>query len=175
MKLVNLENAKMLATVVAPKKILVRVIQYFTMIEQLFWASENNPLDSSVYAATRTTKRKLDQDVEEYLKENNCKRSRHDEVRDKVSSILSGSTEVACVAGRCDVMTKTYAIEVKYYNHWKYALGQALAYGISADKKAVICLFGGILDNIGKAACKQAGVLVWYMDDKNKLIQSIET
>lgn len=54
--------------------------------------------------------------------------TRHDRVKAVLASRLRAKMEVACLAGRVDVLTKAEAIEVKHISKWKQAVGQAQCY-----------------------------------------------
>jgi len=168
-KLVTFQDAKLLANMVAKKNFLYRIISYFTMIEQQFWKSETEHLCADTYDTMRGHKRKLIDDIYTDVLSRKNKLTRHNEVRDLVSSHISGETEVCCLFGRCDVMTSKYAIEVKNYKQWPHALGQALAYA-GTERNAIVCLFDGMLDTHSEIVCQRAGVHVWYVTDDNKII-----
>jgi hypothetical protein len=62
-------------------------------------------------------------------------------VRDSIAAIENGKTEVRLESGAADVMTSDEIIEVKYWRHWKSAIGQALVYSRDAKKRPRIHLF----------------------------------
>lgn len=66
------------------------------------------------------------------------------EVRNRLASILENAKiEVACPAGRIDILTNSEIIKVKNINDWKSAIGQVLVYGdYYPDRVKRIHLFG---------------------------------
>jgi predicted peroxiredoxin len=56
----------------------------------------------------------------------------------KTAKLWGCKTEVVCASGKVDIVTLTEVIEVKSYNAWKSAIGQALVYsldlGLRGDK-----------------------------------------
>lgn len=74
----------------------------------------------------------------------NKKTANRDEadIRDLLAERFNGQVEVMTKFGRCDIVTESSCIEVKYYKQWKSAIGQAVAYGIAENKKPVVALFG---------------------------------
>ena len=65
-----------------------------------------------------------------------------------------GHVEVLMQDGtRCDIITKTHAIEVDFANKWAEAIGQSLNYARQTNKKAGILLLiksGGDQKNISR-------------------------
>jgi len=53
---------------------------------------------------------------------------------------LGGQREYKVESGYVDILTEDYAIEVKFANKWKHAIGQALWYALQTNKKAGIVL-----------------------------------
>ena len=61
--------------------------------------------------------------------------------RDAWAKSNKGTTEVQMGdKTRCDVITKTHAIEVEWANKWTEGIGQALWYSFQTNKKAGIVL-----------------------------------
>lgn len=69
-------------------------------------------------------------------------------------SEYGGTMEVLLQDGtRCDIITKTHAIEVDFANKWAEAIGQSLNYARQTNKKAGILLLiksGGDQKNISR-------------------------
>ncbi len=66
------------------------------------------------------------------------------DISNNLSMRVGGSREITTPAGRVDVMTEQTITEVKYFRHWKAALGQILAYGTFHEKQKVLHLFTGV-------------------------------
>ncbi len=90
-------------------------------------------------------------------------------VSDDLSRECGGAREIQTPVGRVDVVTEDQIIEVKYFRHWKSALGQILAYGsFHVDKQKVLHLFTGVNEEDAardmlhtiKAICNPYNVLV---------------
>ena len=61
----------------------------------------------------------------------------------KLAEKLGGKTEYANPAGRIDVLTSDFVIEVKVAHNWKHAIGQALVYSFYfPDHSPMVCLIG---------------------------------
>ena len=61
--------------------------------------------------------------------------------QDIAAEKYSGQTEVVLPDGtRCDIVTKTHAIEVDFADKWAEAIGQSLNYSFKLKKKAGILL-----------------------------------
>lgn len=61
--------------------------------------------------------------------------------QDKFAKEVGGQTEVTAGDGtRCDILTKTHAIEVDFARKWAEAIGQSLNYGFQFDRRAGILL-----------------------------------
>lgn len=93
------------------------------------------------------------------------------EVRDYVAEKENGKIEVACPAGRIDVVTDTDVIEVKVIYRWKDALGQVLAYRVFYPNKVPrIHLFGKLSSAYKETietVCNIYGVTVTYSHIKH--------
>jgi hypothetical protein len=93
------------------------------------------------------------------------------EVRDYVAEKENGKIEVACLAGRIDVVTDTDIIEVKVIYRWKDALGQVLAYKVFYPTRSPrIHLFGKLSTSykeIIEKVCNVYGVVVTYSHIKH--------
>lgn len=82
-----------------------------------------------------------------------------------------GDMEVTLDGGRADIVNETYAIEVEKAPKWKNSIGQALWYGLQANKQPGIVL---VMENIGQrkygimllSALDYAGIgdkiMVWF-------------
>jgi hypothetical protein len=66
----------------------------------------------------------------------------------KLNKKLKGTLEVETDHGFIDILTKKEIIEVKIAKHYKYALGQILAYSIYYPKKNKIIYLFDVSDNI---------------------------
>ena len=63
------------------------------------------------------------------------------EYQKEFASKVDGKVEVRMGDGtRCDVVTKTHAIEVDFGHKWAEAIGQSLHYAFQSNKKAGIAL-----------------------------------
>jgi hypothetical protein len=85
-------------------------------------------------------------------------------VRDRLKSIIGGTSEVITPAGRIDLLTNTEIIEVRRAEDWKSALGQALAYQyFYADRKAKLHLFNFCQNRkVIEQVCSQFNVAVTF-------------
>jgi hypothetical protein len=64
------------------------------------------------------------------------------EIQKMLHKKLGGKIEVKTIAGRIDLLTDKYLIEIKNYCDWKCAIGQLIAYSRDyEDKKKVMYLF----------------------------------
>jgi hypothetical protein len=80
-------------------------------------------------------------------------------VRDKLAAELCAQTEVECEHGFVDIVSACEIIEVKHFRHYKHAVGQVLAYGLSFEnKRKRIHLFSTVQD----------------MDDPTKITDTID-
>jgi len=87
---------------------------------------------------------------------------------DFLADKLNGHREVKNPAGRVDVLTSEYVIEVKEANNWKHAIGQILVYSFYyPNHKPMLYLFGDDLVNyrlIAQEHCKRLGII--YAEEK---------
>lgn len=87
---------------------------------------------------------------------------------DFLANELNGYREVKNPAGRVDVLTSEYVIEVKEANNWKHAIGQILVYSFYyPNHKPMLYLFGDDLANyrlIAQEHCKRLGII--YTEEK---------
>lgn len=61
--------------------------------------------------------------------------------RDQWAKANKGKTEVRLPDGtRCDVVTKTHAVEVEWAHKWYEGFGQALWYGFQLNKKPAVVM-----------------------------------
>uniref|UniRef100_A0A6C0CBN0 KilA-N domain-containing protein n=1 Tax=viral metagenome TaxID=1070528 RepID=A0A6C0CBN0_9ZZZZ len=98
-----------------------------------------------------------------------CKNaSKEKEVQKKLHAKYGGEIEAKTPAGRIDLLTDDYLIEIKKYDDWKCALGQLLSYSYDHnDKKLIMYLFDVPINNkIGmiKERCKKYNVYVRIYD-----------
>jgi hypothetical protein len=93
-----------------------------------------------------------------------CKKSDsvHNRIRDELARKENGTAEYSNVAGRCDVVTAKFAIEVKETRRWAGAMGQALAYAAATNKRPRIHLFGSEPPDICKRVCQGLGVTISF-------------
>ncbi|BCU09076.1 hypothetical protein [Sicyoidochytrium minutum DNA virus] len=118
----------------------LKLMDYFSCIEDHFWKSRGRgAFSENVY---NDAHRKLCDVEREFLSATSreIKRTReHDVSRDRISKKMRGTTEVDTGNGlRCDVVTQTFAIEVKETSKWHHAVGQALVYGKLLNKKPAV-------------------------------------
>lgn len=90
-------------------------------------------------------------------------------VRDRLSNVVRGNTEVHLATGIADVVSPTEVIEVKHIKHWKSALGQIIAYCACEETKHLgkrIHLFSNKPEEEKLATirniCKEHGVRVTF-------------
>ncbi|MUH00374.1 hypothetical protein F7734_52140 [Scytonema sp. UIC 10036] len=85
------------------------------------------------------------------------------EVSIRLAAVLKGVREVANNAGRVDVLTKEYVIEVKTASDWKHGIGQVLVYSLYyPNKKPVLLLFGEDIEiyrSIAQEHCARLNIL----------------
>lgn len=68
--------------------------------------------------------------------------SKEKEIQKMLHKKLGGEIEVKTIAGRIDLLTNKYLIEIKNYCDWKCAIGQLIAYSRDyEDKKKIMYLF----------------------------------
>lgn len=60
--------------------------------------------------------------------------------RDALATHLEGEQEIAIEAGRIDVLTDQWAIEVDWINKWHEGLGQSLHYADATSRQGVLAL-----------------------------------
>ena len=81
------------------------------------------------------------------------------EGRDKfVQKFPNAQVEVYTPAGRCDVFTGDFAVEVKHARRWQAAVGQALAYAYYLKAKPAIHLYKGEIPFSCIEVCRYLGV-----------------
>lgn len=88
---------------------------------------------------------------------------------------LSGETEVTMGdRTRCDIVTKTHAIEVDFKQKWGEAIGQSLNYAFQADKRAGIVLIVENKNDLKELIRLRSIILhyelpidLWMMDEEN--------
>lgn len=71
-----------------------------------------------------------------------AKRKHHEKTyQEAFAKLVEGKTEVRMDDGtRCDIVTKTHAIEVDFADKWGEAIGQSLNYGFQTNLKPGILL-----------------------------------
>ena len=81
----------------------------------------------------------------------------------RLSAILGGKRETPTLAGRIDVITNNYVIEIKNAADWKHGIGQVIIYSFyHSDKKPALFLFGSNVKTyraIAKQHCDRLGIL----------------
>uniref|UniRef100_A0A6C0CBR9 KilA-N domain-containing protein n=1 Tax=viral metagenome TaxID=1070528 RepID=A0A6C0CBR9_9ZZZZ len=85
--------------------------------------------------------------------------SKEKEIQATLHKKLGGEIEVKTIAGRIDLLTDKYLIEIKNYCDWKCAIGQLIAYSQNyEDRKKVMYLFDvpkkNIIDHITEICAK---------------------
>lgn len=86
----------------------------------------------------------------------------------KLAKRIGGKTEYANPAGRIDVLTDRFVIEVKFAENWKHAIGQVLVYSFYFPEHApLICLIGDTEDYVETAEmhCDRHGILLRVESD----------
>lgn len=97
----------------------------------------------------------------------------HNEIRDKLSELLeNGKSEVSCKSGRCDVVSDTFAIEVKPHQEWKHGVGQVLVYSSELKLLPILCIYGKKLTKNQIKICQRNGVSVWFVNNDKILVLS---
>ncbi len=83
-------------------------------------------------------------------------------VSDYLSVLLDGVREVVTDAGRIDVLTNKYVIEVKEASDWKHGIGQVIVYSFYyPNKQPVLYLFGENIftyKDIAMFHCEKLGI-----------------
>lgn len=81
----------------------------------------------------------------------------------RLAAVIGGTREAPTLAGRIDVITNNYVIEVKNAADWKHGIGQVIIYSFyHPDKKPALFLFGSnvkIYRAIAKQHCDRLGIL----------------
>ncbi|NEZ59471.1 hypothetical protein [Adonisia turfae] len=96
-----------------------------------------------VCASSRKSK-KTEPEVQKASIQNSCKKLQVElQFSQRLAKKLGGKTEYANPAGRIDVLTDEFVIEVKVAHNWKHAIGQALVYSsYFPEKSPIVCLIG---------------------------------
>ena len=82
-----------------------------------------------------------------------------------------GKLEVSVPGGRCDILTRKWAIEVDHVYKYKEGIGQCLHYARETGRKPGLALFidarGDTLEKLARArrAAKRLKIKVWLIND----------
>lgn len=99
--------------------------------------------------------------------------SKEKEIQKILHQKMGGKIEVETTAGKIDLLTDKYLVEIKNYYDWKCAIGQLIAYSYNnKDKIKVVYLFdvpeNNIINEI-KNICKEYNIRVRIYHDKKIL------
>lgn len=110
-----------------------------------------------------TNEKRMENDLTtELSQQKKQKVSEHDDWKHRLATAFHGREEVVTISGgRCDVVTKRFAIEVKSSEKWRKALGQALSYADELGKDPAVFLFGPEVGNSVRYIFKKYNVTVF--------------
>ncbi|MFG6094368.1 hypothetical protein SPB21_03920 [Leptothoe sp. ISB3NOV94-8A] len=116
-----------------------------------------------VGASSRESK-KTEPEVQKASIQNSCKKLQVElQFSQRLAANLGGKTEYANPAGRIDVLTDEFVIEVKVAHNWKHAIGQALVYSsYFPEKIPMVCLIGESVYeyfDIAERHCEALGIV----------------